>query len=254
MRNILLTISYKGTNYHGFQVQENALTVEEVLQKAVETLLREKVEIKGCSRTDAGVHANMYCVSFKTESDMECEHIRHSLDALLPSDIAAVDCEEVSDDFHARYSCKAKRYIYKIWNAPYMSPFYEGMALHYKEPIDEDFLDAVCTDFIGKHDFSAFTGSKNEQEDCTREIYNCEVTRDGDLVTFSVTGNGFLYNMVRIMVGTLLFINEGKIEADQIPDIIESGNRQLAGKTARPEGLYLDYVFYEDPEEGDGLF
>lgn len=252
MRNILLTISYKGTNYHGFQVQENSVTVEEVLQNAVETLLKEKVELKGCSRTDAGVHANMYCVSFKTDSDMGCEHMRYSLDALLPDDIAATDCEEVPDDFHARYSCKAKRYIYKIWNAAYMSPFYKDMALHYKEPIDEDFLDAVATDFIGKHDFSAFTGSKNEQEDCTRNIMSCEVTRDGDLVTFSVTGDGFLYNMVRIMVGTLLFINEGKIEADKIPEIIESKDRQLAGKTARPEGLYLDYVFYEDPNEDYG--
>lgn len=250
MRNILLTISYRGTNYHGFQVQDNALTVEEVLQNAIETLLREKVEIKGCSRTDAGVHANMYCVSFKTETDMDTEHIRNSLDALLPDDIAATACEEVDPDFHARYSCRGKRYVYKIWNAPYMSPFWQGMALHYKKPIDEDLLDAVATDFIGKHDFSAFAGTKNEQEDCTREIYSAEVTRDGDLVTFSVTGDGFLYNMVRIMVGTLLFINEGKIEPDAIPEILESKDRSMAGKTARPEGLYLDYVIYED-RDGD---
>lgn len=209
----------------------------------------ERPDVKGCSRTDAGVHANMFCVSFKTESDYTCEHIRRSLDAILPDDIAAVDCEEVSEDFHARYSCKGKRYIYKIWNAPYMSPFLQGLALHYPKPIDEDFLDAVCTDFIGTYDFSAFSGAKNEQEDSTRTIFGCQVEREGDLVTFSVTGDGFLYNMVRIMVGTLLEINEGKIDPNEIPDIIESKDRTRAGRTAKPEGLYLDYVIYEEEDD-----
>lgn len=250
MRNLLLTISYNGANYHGFQVQKNAVTVCETLQDAMQVLFQgERPDVKGCSRTDAGVHANMFCVSFKTESDYTCEHIRRSLDAILPDDIAAVDCEEVSEDFHARYSCKGKRYIYKIWNAPYMSPFLQGLALHYPKPIDEDFLDAVCTDFIGTYDFSAFSGAKNEQEDSTRTIFGCQVEREGDLVTFSVTGDGFLYNMVRIMVGTLLEINEGKIDPNEIPDIIESKDRTRAGRTAKPEGLYLDYVIYEEEDD-----
>ncbi len=246
MRNLLLTISYKGTGYHGFQVQKNAVTVCEVLQNAMETLFKERPDIKGCSRTDAGVHANMYCVSFKTESELSCEHIRRSLDALLPDDIAVKACEEVAEDFHARYSCKGKRYVYKIWNAPYMSPFWQGLALHYPKPIDEYLLDAVCTDFIGKHDFSGFAGAKNEQEDSTREIYDCQVEREDELVTFSVTGDGFLYNMVRIMVGTLLAINEGKLEPGAINEILKTGDRSKAGKTARPEGLYLDYIYYDE--------
>lgn len=250
MRNLLLTISYKGTNYHGFQVQKNALTVCEVLQDAMQVLFQgERPDVKGCSRTDAGVHANMFCVSFKTESDFTCDHIRRSLDALLPDDIAAVDCEEVSVDFHARYSCKGKRYVYKIWNAPYMSPFWQGLALHYPKPIDENFLDAVCTDFIGTHDFSAFCGTKNEQEDCTRTVFDCQMEREGELVTFSVTGDGFLYNMVRIMVGTLLEVNEGKIGPDEIIDIMESKDRTKAGRTAKPEGLYLDYVLYDEEDD-----
>lgn len=249
MRNLLLTISYKGTNYHGFQVQKNAVTVCETLQNAMETLFKERPDVKGCSRTDAGVHADMYCVSFKTESELSCESIRNSLDALLPEDIAATDCEEVGENFHARYSCKGKRYVYKIWNAPYMSPFWQGLALYYPKHIDENLLDAVCTDFIGKHDFSAFCGAKNEQEDCTREIFDCQIEREGELVTFSVTGDGFLYNMVRIIVGTLLSVNEGKIEPDEIPDIIESGDRSRAGKTARPEGLYLNYILYDEEDE-----
>ena len=249
MRNLLLTISYKGTNYHGFQVQKNAVTVCETLQDAMETLLKERPDVKGCSRTDAGVHANTYCVSFKTESDMDCEHIRHSLDALLPCDIAVKACEEVPEDFHARYSCKGKRYVYKIWNAPYMSPFWEGLALHYPKPLDEDFLDAVCTDFIGKHDFSGFAGAKNEQEDSTREIFDCAVEREGELVTFSVTGDGFLYNMVRIMVGTLLAINEGKLEPEAISGVLECDDGSRAGKRARPWGRYVGYVYYDEDSD-----
>lgn len=248
MRNILLTLAYKGTNYHGFQVQKNAVTVCETLQNAMEVLLKERPDVKGCSRTDAGVHANMFCVNFHTENPMDCEHMRRSLDALLPEDIAVTDCAEVADDFHARYSCKGKRYVYKIWNAPYMSPFYNGLALHYPRKLDADFLDAICTDFVGKHDFSAFAGAQNTQEDCTREIYYCSVEQEGELVTFSVTGDGFLYNMVRIMVGTLLEINEDKIEPDAISEIIESKDRRRAGRTAPPEGLYLDYVIYDEEE------
>ena len=238
MRNILLTLAYKGTNYHGFQVQKNASTVCETLQNAMEVLLKERPDVKGCSRTDSGVHANMFCVNFHTESEMDCAHMRRSLDALLPDDIAVKDCAEVPEDFHARYSCKGKRYVYKIWNAPYMSPFYSGLALHYPRELDADFLDAVCTDFIGKHDFSAFAGAQHTQEDCTREIFYCSVEREGELVTFSVTGDGFLYNMVRIMVGTLFEINEDKIAPDSIPEIIESKDRKKAGRTAPPEGLY----------------
>ncbi len=249
MRNLLLTISYRGTNYHGFQVQKNPVTVCETLQNAMETLLKERPDVKGCSRTDAGVHANRFCVNFKTESDMDCEHLRHSLDALLPDDIAVIDCEEVGENFHARYSCKGKRYVYKIWNAPYMSPFWQGLALHYPKPLDENFLDAVCTDFVGKHDFSAFAGAANEQEDSTREIFGCSVEREGDLVTFTVLGDGFLYNMVRIMVGTLLEMNEGKIAPDSIPEILASKDRTKAGRTAKAEGLYLDDVFYDEEDE-----
>ena len=245
MRNLLLTISYKGTNYHGFQVQKNAVTVAETLQDAMQVLFKgERPDIKGCSRTDAGVHANMFCVSFKTESEMDCDHIRRSLDALLPDDIAATDCEEVSENFHARYSCKGKRYVYKIWNAPYMSPFWQGLALHYPKHLDENFLDAVCTDFIGTYDFSAFCGSNGDQEDFTRTIFDCQMERDVDLVTFSVTGDGFLYNMVRIIVGTLMEIAYGRFSPEDVPDIIKARDRAKAGMTAPPFGLYLNKVVY----------
>ncbi len=249
MRNILLTLAYKGTAYHGFQVQKNASTVCETLQNAMEVLLKERPDVTGRARQDCGVHSNMFWVILHTENPMDCAHMRRSLDALLPDDIAVKDCAEVPEDFHARYSCKGKRYVYKIWNAPYMSPFYNGLALHYPRELDADFLDAVCTDFIGKHDFSAFAGAQNTQEDCTREIFYCSVEREGELVTFSVTGDGFLYNMVRIMVGTLLEINEDKLAPDAIPEIIESRDRKLAGRTSPPEGLYLDYVIYDEEDE-----
>lgn len=245
MNNYLLIIMYDGQNYHGFQVQKNAHTVCEALQDGMEKILGERPDVKGCSRTDAGVHANMFGVSFKTEKELDPAGFAHSLNAVLPEDIAVKECENVPIDFHARYEAKGKRYIYKIWNAPYMNPFLVGKALHYPAPLDENLLDAVACDFVGEKDFSAFAGAENTKEDCVREIYDCSVERDGDLVTVSVSGNGFLYNMVRIIVGTLLEVNEGKISPMDIEEIIESRDRTKSGRTAKPQGLYLDEVFYD---------
>ena len=244
MRQILLKIRYLGTTYHGWQVQENAVSVQERLQDAVEAIFGERLDVTGCSRTDAGVHANMYCCTLRTESDIDCFRLQGALNAKLPDDISVFSCEDVDADFHPRYSCTAKQYIYKINNSAAPDPFLEGRALHYKPHIDADMLNRAARDFVGTHDFSSFCGAKSELEDLTRTVYEASVTRDGDLVTFFVTGDGFLYNMVRIMVGTLLFINEGKIAPDAIPSIIEKRDRSAAGKTAPACGLYLNEVFY----------
>lgn len=244
MRQVLLKIKYLGTNYHGWQVQDNAVTVQEKLQDAIEVILGERLDVTGCSRTDAGVHANEYCCTIKTESLVDCFKLQGGLNAKLPEDISVFSVSDVDLDFHPRYSCKGKQYVYKIQNSAAKDPFLEGRALHYPQSLDVELLDKAAKDFVGTHDFSAFCGAKSDIEDCRRTIFDASVTRDGDLVTFSVTGDGFLYNMVRIMVGTLLFINEGKIAPDAILAILSGKDRTSAGRTAPAHGLYLNKVYY----------
>ncbi len=249
MRNLLLTISFDGTAYCGFQVQRNAVSVAQCVQDAIERVTGVRSDIKGCSRTDAGVHANMFCISFRTDTPMSCDRLRRALDAVLPDDIAANSVEEVPDDFHARYSCAAKRYVYKIWNSSAKSPFYRGLALHYPRPLDAVLMDRAAAHFKGTHDFAGFCSSGSSVGDTVRTIYECHVVRSGELVTLSITGDGFLYNMVRIIAGTLIAVSEGKLAPEDIPAVIASRDRGRAGDTARPHGLYLDRVYYSLPPE-----
>jgi tRNA pseudouridine38-40 synthase len=244
MRNLLLTISFDGSAYHGWQVQENAVTVQQTLQDAWEKVCRSRDNVIGCSRTDAGVHANMYCCNFRTENEISCDKLIQALNANLPDDIAVSDCREVPYEFHARYDCKSKEYIYKIWNKPEKNPFLYKYSLHYKYPLDEKFLDSQAKQFIGKYDYSAFCAAGSSVEDTVRNVTDAEVTRDGDIVIFRVRADGFLYNMVRIMTGTLIEISAGKIMPDTIKEIIVSVDRSRAGATARPEGLFLNKIFY----------
>lgn len=244
MRNLLVTLSYDGSYYHGWQIQKNAVTVQEVFQKALEKVLCENTDIKGCSRTDSGVHANMYCVSFKTEKSIPCENMVRALNTYLPKNIAVTSCIEVSNDFHARYSVKSKRYVYRIYNGKIRNPFLEKYAFHYRYPIDEKYLHDEAQAFLGTHDFSGFCSANSDVEDTVRTVYSFSVERSGDDVFFTVEADGFLYNMVRIMIGTLLFISEGKIKSGELSVIIDSKKRSAAGKTAPPQGLYLDFVNY----------
>ena len=244
MRNLLLTISFDGTAYHGWQVQENAVTVQQTLQDAFEKICSSRDNVVGCSRTDSGVHANMYCCNIRTENPIACDRLVTALNAVMPRDIAALSCREVDFDFHARYDCKSKEYIYKIWNSPNKSPFLYNYSLHYKYPLDEKFLSEQAKDFIGTHDFSSFCAAGSSVEDTVRTVMNATVEREGDMVIFRVEADGFLYNMVRIMTGTLLDIAKGKIPADSIPQIIESGSRFAAGYTAPARGLYLNNINY----------
>ena len=245
LRNLLLTITYDGKSFHGWQIQQNAYTVQEALQTALGKIIGEAFDVKGCSRTDSGVHANMYCVSVKTAHPIPCERLKAALNRWLPLSVAVLDCAEVDADFHARYSCKSKEYIYKIWNAQERNPFLEGYALHYRYPLDVETLHRAAQAYIGTHDFTSFcTQDNREQGDMRRCVMNFSVTRDGNLVTIRVEADGFLYNMVRIMVGTLLRVAQGKIPADGISAIIEKKDRQFAGPTAPACGLYLNRVRY----------
>ena len=244
MRNLLLTLRYNGTSFHGWQIQPNGITVQQELCNAFKKLSGKDENIIGCSRTDAGVHANMFCCNVRTECNVSAEKIPDALNFHLPPEIAVYKCEEVDYDFHARYDCKGKEYVYLIYNGKYRNPFYENKAMFYPYEIDVEMLNSEVKAFIGTHDFSAFCSAGTDIQDKVREIYDCSVTQNGDLIEIRVSGNGFLYNMVRIIVGTLLDIQKGKIQKGSIPKIIDSRNRENAGVTAEPQGLYLNKVFY----------
>lgn len=244
MRNFLVTIAYDGTDYHGWQVQPNGITVQQAVQDAVERILGKRENIVGCSRTDSGVHANNFCFNMRTESTIDPFRFVGAMNAVLPDDIAVKECAEVPLEFHARYDCKGKEYIYKIWNSPQRNPFLQDRYLHYKKPLDAELLNIAAQAFVGKHDFSSFCASKTTVEDFVRTVEYAKVIKEDEEVCFIVKADGFLYNMVRIMVGTLLEVSEGKISADSINSIINACDRNKAGRTAPAYGLYLNKVFY----------
>ncbi len=244
MRNLKLTIAFDGRNYAGFQVQKNALTVSEVFSNAVERVFEGRLPIKGCSRTDSGVHAEGYVLTFHTERNIPVERVVAALNVHLPSDVAVLDCVEVPTDFHARYSAVSKEYVYKIHNSRVRNPFMDRLVLEYGRQLNEQSMHKNAQDFIGTHDFAAFMNKGSPVDSTVRTIFSFDVRRDGDMVELAVKGDGFLYNMVRIMVGTLLNIENGVIKSGTIPDIIGSQNRKNAGDTAPPQGLYLHRVYY----------
>ena len=247
MRNLMVRIKYDGRDFCGWQVQKELRTVQSVFQTALREILKENVPIIGCSRTDSGVHANEFCVSFHTASQIPCDRLPLALNAKLPSDIAAFGCEEMPDDFHARYSCKGKQYRYLILNAPVRDPFLYARALWYKFPLDAEWMDRQAAGYLGTHDFSAFCSANSEVVDKVRTVTQCSVRRlaeNQDMIEFTVTADGFLYNMVRIMVGTLLQMSAGRLPQDSIPSIIASKDRNRAGFTAEACGLYLNKVLY----------
>ena len=247
-----MTIAYRGTAYHGWQVQQNALSVCAVFQDALERVMGQRYEVKGCSRTDAGVHANGFVLSVRCQGDplptIPCEALQKAMNNLLPRDIAVLSCADAEESFHPRYDCVAKRYLYKIWNSPVKNPFLEDLALQYRTYIDEKLADAAAGEFVGKRDFSALCAAGGSVEDQVRTIYGCGVVREGDLVTLWVTGDGFLYNMVRILTGTVLEVCAGRTRLEDISGILAGKDRSRAGPTLAPHGLYLDRVFYPGDE------
>lgn len=251
MRNLRLRLMYNGAAYHGWQVQNNAVTVQGVLEAVIERIFGSHLTVYGCSRTDSGVHANEYYCNFRTEKDMPCDKVVKAINGNLPDDIAVLDCEEMNDDFHSRFDCVSKQYVYRIWNSPVKNPFETNTAYHYRYMLDDALLNDAAKDFIGTYDFKAFCASGSSVEDTVRTVRSASVIRNGDFVEFRVEADGFLYNMVRIMVGTLISINEKKIEKDSVKDIILSGDRLRAGVTAPPQGLFLDRVYYKE-KESDG--
>lgn len=242
MRNFKVTMAYDGSAYHGFQRQGNALAVQQVVEEAIEKLIGEKAVIYGCSRTDTGVHARQFVFNFHTDSTITEKGVIYGLNTLLPDDIAILTCEEVPDDFHARYCCLGKEYEYLIHNSRIKDPFFATTAYRYGYELDVTLMHKAAQAFVGEHDFKAMCAAACDKENTVRTINSFTAERNGDIVKFTVSGNGFLYNMVRIMVGTLLAVNEGKIS--DIESILASRDRTKAGRTVPPQGLYLNRVFY----------
>ncbi len=244
MPRLLFTLRFIGTRYHGWQVQKNALTVQSVLQDAIERVTGYRSDVIGCSRTDAGVHASMYCCTTDTDSKLCGDKMVSALNAHLPCDIAVYNCCEVDADFHPRYCAKSKQYLYRIWNSPARNPFWDGLALHIRRPIDVEKLNESATDFLGEHDYSSFCAAGSSVCNKVRHVYKCEFSQCGELVVLTIQANGFLYNMVRIIAGTLLEIDAGKLPYSCIPDILKAHTRPAAGATAPACGLILDKIFY----------
>lgn len=251
MRNLVVHLAFDGARYHGWQVQQNAVTVQQVFQDAVEKVFGSRLPVTGCSRTDAGVHARDYVCNFRTEAGIPCPAVARALNANLPHDIAVTSCSEVSDAFHSRYFSLGKEYVYKICDAVCRDPFLRAYAIYYPKRLDCEKLNLAASAFVGRHDFAAFRSAgavsrhrPGEEEDTVRTISSASVLRTGDLVEFTVCGDGFLYNMVRIMVGTLLLVAQGRISGSDVAAVIESRDRGRAGPTAPAHGLYLNRVFY----------
>ena len=250
---ILLRISFLGTNYCGYQVQPNGVTVQQKLNEAAKQLFGYDCDIVGCSRTDSGVHANEFCVTVtkKKESFLltgipTCK-IPQALSVRLPEDISVMSAEEVDDSFHARYDVKYKEYVYQIWNSPARNPFLADRSWHCPKTIDNESFENMkraAAMLVGKHDFSSYMAADSKIKDTVRTVYSAELSREGDLITFRVSADGFLYNMVRIFVGTLVDVGYGRIDADDIKSITEACDRSQAGSTAPPHGLFLNKVVY----------
>ena len=245
-RNVALRLMYNGTAYHGWQVQKNAVSVAETLEKALAATVGHPVKCTGAGRTDAGVHAEIYVANFHTTSRIPLDKLPLAVNTRLPDDIVVVRAVQVPESFNAIGSCLKKEYTYRIFNSRIRNPFYVHRAYFYPKQLDEAVMDRAARAFEGTHDFRAVRSVGTETRTTVRTIYYCYVTRNGDLLELKVCANGFLYNMVRAITGTALYAAEGKLTAEDIPAILASGNRTLAGPTVPPGGLYLTKLWYED--------
>lgn len=246
---ILLTLSYLGNDFHGWQVQPGCRTVQATLQKACEELFGCPADITGCSRTDAGVHANRFFATVTAKEGtfvnrIPTDRISPALNGILPRDLSVIGVREVPDAFHPRYDVISKEYEYLIRDGLPRSPFFEGRAWQYSRRLDDRMMNDACVAFLGEHDFGGFMASGSNIVDTVRRIDAFRVYREGELLHIRVSANGFLYHMVRILTGTLVAVSEGKIVGETLPEIIASCDRSRAGCTAPAHGLYLNSVIY----------
>ena len=244
MRNIKLTLEYDGTNYLGWQKQKVGITIQGTLEEAIKVLTKEEVEVTGSSRTDAGVHAKGFVANFKTNSKIPSEKFREAINHKLPEDIVILKSEEVEEEFHARYNAMGKTYSYSILNRDVPSAIDRNYLYHVKRRLDVESMREGCQYFIGTHDFSAFKTSGSSVKTTVRTIKELYIEDNDDIIKIYVTGDGFLYNMVRIIVGTLIMVGSNKIKPLEVKNIIASKEREKAGICVPASGLVLEKVYY----------
>lgn len=252
MKRILLTIAYDGTQYSGWQKQkdEAVLTVEGEMTKALRQLFRSPtLACIGASRTDAGVHALGQRAVIDVETTIPAEKIPLAIRSFLPADIVVTRAEEVDADFHPRFDCVKKTYEYRFWNAPVKNPKERLYSAYVQKPLDIEKMNEAASAFLGTHDFAAFCAAGAQVSTTVRTIFDCHVEKEGECVRVLVTGDGFLYNMVRILAGTLLAVGMGRLPAEAVAGIIAGKDRRAAGQTAEPQGLTLLEIFYERAAE-----
>ncbi len=241
---VLLRVEYKGTEYCGWQRQKNGTSVQAVLASAVKKVTGEESGMHGSGRTDAGVHALGQAVHFDTHTTIPMNKLPMALNAHLPSSVRVLSAQEVAPNFNARFDAVSKTYLYKMYCAPVSSPLKEGLCAFVHKKPDMERMHRAAKYILGEHDFKCFQASGGHVKTTVRTIFSLTITENDDEISFEVTGNGFLYNMVRIMVGTLYYVGIGKLEPEDVEKIIVSGKRDMAGKTMPPEGLYLKQVCY----------
>ncbi len=244
MKRIMLTVAYNGTNYHGWQIQNNGITVQETLQNAIEKVLSKSVTVHGCSRTDAGVHAKMFCCHLDCDDNIPFDAFLRGVNSVLPPDIAILKCEDVANDFHARFNAKGKTYVYNILNSNKKDPFLMPFVWQIERPLDIEKMNEFCKTLIGTHDFYGFSSSGRTVENTIRTVSECSVTKENDIVKLKITGDGFLYNMVRIITGTAVDVSDGRLDTQCAFSVFETKSREMAGVTAPPQGLFLEKVYY----------
>lgn len=244
MRNIALVIAYDGTNYHGWQCQPNAVTVEAIFRETAARILNHPVSLRAAARTDSGVHAMGQVVNIHTESKIELNGLMRGLNSLLPRDIRVMDGREVAEEFHARYSVRSKIYVYSILNQRFNSPFLTRYALHVPYALDPAPMRDTLKLIRGEHDFSAFKKKEEMYKSTVRHVLRTAVARKGQMIYVVLEATGFLRYMVRNIVGTLMLVGQGRMDQAAFLDILESGQRENAGPTAPPHGLFLRRVKY----------
>ena len=248
MKRVKLVVAYDGTNYKGWQVQKNGRTVAERLNRALKELTGEEIQVHGASRTDAGVHAMGNVAVFDTEARMAADKFVFALNQRLPEDICVQDSCDVPMDFHPRCQKTVKTYEYRILNRKFPLPAYRLNTYFYYYPLDVEKMRKAAAYLVGEHDFSSFCAAGAQVKTTVRTVYSLEVLQAGALITIRITGNGFLYNMVRIIAGTLIRVGSGQWEPEQIPRILEARHRAEAGPTAPAKGLTLMEIRYPEAE------
>ena len=244
MKNIAMRLMFDGSRYHGWQVQKEETTVAGTLESVLSRLCEHPVKVNGCGRTDAGVHALIYCANFKTSSNIPPERLPLAINSLLPPDIAVQSAIQVSDDFDANLFCIKKEYTYRIFNSRIRDPFYSGRVLFYPFALDIDAMKKAARHFVGTKDFAAVRSVGTETKTTIRTVHWYKIEERGSLIELRACANGFLYNMARAMVGTLLYVSEGKILPEDLPGLLEQKDRRFTGPTVPPDGLFLTGLWY----------